>query len=93
MDKCAHHSKKNRESRVQSAGSPDIIYRGRQRARCSPDLAPLTTNLRPRNSLSCNSSTARFASSTVCICTKRNLLSVGYGGSLRLPHFEHVRRR
>src|SRR5260221_11477 len=46
--------------------------RGCQRARCSPDLAPLTTNLRPRNSLSCNSSTARFASSTVCICTKAN---------------------
>jgi len=30
-------------------------------------FAPLTTSLRPKNSLSCNSSTARFASSTDCI--------------------------
>ncbi len=37
---------------------------------CSADFAPLTTSLRPRNSLSCSSLTARFASSTVCICTK-----------------------
>ena len=39
---------------------------------CSLVLAPLTTSFRPRNSLSCNSATARFASSTVCICTKAN---------------------
>ena len=37
---------------------------------CSLDFAPLTTSLRPRNSLSCNSLTARFASSTVSIWTK-----------------------
>ena len=41
---------------------------------CSLDLAPLTTSLRPRNSLSCNSSTARFASSIVCMDTKANPL-------------------
>src|SRR4029079_3183618 len=33
-------------------------------------LAPLTTSLRPMNSLSCSSLTARFASSTVVIITK-----------------------
>src|SRR5207253_1999249 len=60
--------KKKRESRF--GGSRFQIRSDNQFRECSLDLAPLTTSLRPRNSLSCNSVTARFASSTVCIWTK-----------------------
>jgi hypothetical protein len=87
------YDQKNRESRGQSAFSPDEIMpvvSARDARRIWPRLLPACGRGIPdRAILPRRVSLPQWFASV----QTRNLLSVGYGGNLRFPHFERARLR